>query len=76
MLKELITRAGLTNDTAAKYLGISRRTLRRYIARGIAPRACVEALRRRNWHPPEALEYAECLGVLRGMETERRANAP
>jgi len=70
-IRELIDAAAMNPAEAARYLGISRRTLRRYLATDRAPRASLEALRRARWVAPEAAEYLQYLGVLRGIEYER-----
>lgn len=71
-IRELIDAAGMTPVEAARYLGVSRRTLRRYLAADRAPHASREALRRARWIAPESAEYLEYLGVLRGIEHARR----
>ena len=45
-IRELIIAAAMSPADTARYLGVSRRTLRRYLATNRAPRASLEALRR------------------------------
>ncbi|MBK9467496.1 MAG: hypothetical protein IPO20_05905 [Gammaproteobacteria bacterium] len=71
-IRELINAAAMSPADTARYLGVSRRTLRRYLATNRAPRASLEALRRARWIAPETVNYLEYLGVLRGIEHARR----
>ena len=72
MIEELISRAHMNRASAARYLGVTPRTIRRYIQHDKAPRACIEALRRARWYSPEDLDYAERLAILRGIEHGRK----
>jgi excisionase family DNA binding protein len=73
MILALLENAGLNPHTAARYLGVSDRTMRRWLQTKNLPKPAFEALRRARWIAPEAANYLEYLGVLRGIEHGRRS---
>jgi DNA-binding transcriptional regulator YiaG len=75
VINELLRTAKLTTRGAARYLGVSERTVRRYRRTDHAPQPAITALRRARWIAPEAAQYLEYLAVLRGIE-HGRCSAP